>query len=70
MKTSHIMCASKILTYLCFRKQKNQNKKYFWKSCLQCLSSKNVLAKYKGVWLSINGAQFVRLENGTMQKWY
>ena len=70
MKTSHIMCTSKILTYLCFTKQKNKYKKYFWKSCLQCLSSKNVLAQYKGVWLSINDAQFVRLENGTMQKWF
>ena len=70
MKTSHIMCTSKILTYLCFTKQKIKNKKYFWKSCLQCLSSKNVLAQYKGVWLSINDAQFVRLENGTMQKWF
>ena len=55
---------------LCFTKQKNKNKNYFWKGCLQCLSSKTVLAKYKGVWLSINGAQFVRLENGTMQKWF
>ena len=30
-----------------FHKTKNKNKKYFYKSCLQCFSSKNVLAEYK-----------------------
>ena len=45
-----------------FHKTKNQNKKYFCKSCLQCFSSKNVLPEHKKVCLSINGAQSVRLE--------
>ena len=44
-----------------FHKTNNKNKKCFCKSRLQCFSSKNVLAKYK-VFLSINGAQSVRLE--------
>ena len=34
----------------------NKNKKYFFKSCLQCFSSKNVLTEHKKVCLSINGA--------------
>ena len=29
MKTSHIMCISKILTDLCFTKQRIKTKKYF-----------------------------------------
>ena len=50
-----------------FHKTKNKNKKYFCKSCLQCFSSKNVLTKHKAACLSINGAQSVRLEKGTIQ---
>ena len=50
-----------------FLKTKNKNKKYFRKSYLQCLSSKNVLAEHKKVCLSINGAQSVRLEKGTIE---
>ena len=48
-------------------KTKNKNKKYFWKSCLQCFSSKNVLTQHKDVCLSINGAQSVKLEKGTIE---
>ena len=33
--------------------------------CLQCFSSRNMLAKHKEVCLSMNGAQSVRLEKGT-----
>ena len=50
-----------------FHKTKNKNKKYFCKSCLQCFSSKNVLKKHKEVCLSIDGAQSVRLEKGTIE---
>ena len=50
-----------------FHKMKDKNKKYFCKSCLQCFNSKNVLAEYKKVCLSINGAQSVRLEKGTIE---
>ena len=39
-----------------FHKTKNKNKNCFCKSCLQCFSSKNVLAEHKKVCLSINGA--------------
>ena len=67
IKTSHIMCISKILTDLCFRKQRIKTKKYFCKSCFQCFSCKDVLAKHKEVCLSINGAQSVRLEKGTIE---
>ena len=47
-----------------FHKIKNKNKKYFCKSCLQCFSSKNVLAEHKVVCLTINDTQSVRLEKG------
>ena len=50
-----------------FHKTKNENKKYFCKSCLQCISSKNVLTEYKKVCLSINSAQSVRLKKGTIE---
>ena len=45
-----------------FHKTKNKNKKWLCKSCLQCLSSENVLIKHKENCLSINGKQSVKLE--------
>ena len=56
MEIYHIMCTSKILTYL---KTKIKIKKYF---CKSCFNSKNVLNNHKKVSLSINGTQSVRLE--------
>ena len=50
-----------------FHKTKNKNKKYFYKSCLQCFSSKNVLTEQTKVCLSITGAQSVRFEKGTIE---
>ena len=50
-----------------FHKTKTKSKKYFFKNCLQCFSSNNVLTKHKEVCLSINGAQFVRLEKGVIE---
>ena len=47
-----------------FHKTKNRNRKCFCKSCLQSLSSINVLTEHKKVCLSINGAQSVKLEKG------
>ena len=52
------------MTDLCFTKQRIKRKKYFCKSCLQCFSSKIVLTEH---FLSINGTQSVRLENGTIE---
>ena len=45
-----------------FHKEKNKNKKWFWRSCLQRFSSKNVLINQKKNCLSINGKQSVKLE--------
>ena len=50
-----------------FHKTKNKNRNYLCKSCLQCFSSKNMLAEHKKVCLNINGAQSVRLEKGTIE---
>ena len=60
---NHIMCSSKILTDLCFTKQKIKTKYGFvYKTkCLQCFSSKNVLIKHKKNGLSLNGKQSVKL---------
>ena len=48
-----------------FQKTKNKDKRYFCKCCLQCFSSRKILSEHKEICLSINGAQFVRLEKGT-----
>ena len=55
------MCTSKILTDLCFIKQRIKPR-YLFKSFLQCFSSKNVLREHKEVYSSINDAQSVRFE--------
>ena len=67
METSHIMCKPRNLTDLCFANQRIKTKKYFCKSCLQCFRSKNVLTEHKKVHLSINGAQSVRFDKGTIE---
>ena len=46
---------------------KNKNKKQFFKYCLQCFSSKNVLAEHKEFFLKINGKQTVRSINGSIK---
>ena len=50
-----------ILTDLCAMKQKNKNKKYFSKCCLQCFSREKVLIEHKESYLIINGKQSVKL---------
>ena len=45
-----------------FQRTKNENKKWFCKSCLQCLSCENILIKHKENCLSINGKRSVKLE--------
>ena len=52
----------KDLNTFMFHKTKNKNKKWFCKSCLQCFNGKNILIKYKEHCLSINGTQFVDVE--------
>ena len=61
------MSVLKILTYLCFTKQKKQKKKWFCKNCLQCFRSEKVLIKHKEDCLSINGMQSVNVEEGTIK---
>ena len=62
------MFTSKILTELYLTKQnKKKKKKCSCKNCLQCFSSKNMLTKHKKDCLSIDGAQSVKLEKGTIK---
>ena len=51
---SHYVCIKDFNRFM-FHKTKNKNKKWFWKSCLQCFSSKNVLTEHKEDCLIING---------------
>ena len=67
MKTSYTMCISKTFTDICFTKQKIKTRSTFEKVCLQCFSSINVLTEHRKVCLSINGAQSIRLEKGTIK---
>ena len=50
-----------------FHRTKNKHKKFFFKSCLQCFSSENILIKYEQICLSINGKQSVKLEEGIIK---
>ena len=50
-----------------FHKTKNKNKKWFFRSCLECLSSESVLIKHREDCLSINGQQSTNLEKGTIE---
>ena len=61
------MCTSKILTNLCFTKQKLKIKNTFAKVVYSVSSVKNVLTEHKKVCLSINGTQPVKLEKGTIE---
>ena len=50
-----------------FHKTKNQNKKWFSRSCLQHFSSENALIKHKEYYLSINEVQSVKVQEGTTE---
>ena len=52
---------------LMFHKTKNKNKKLFCRSCLQCFRRESVLIKHKVNYLSINGKQSVKLEEGIIE---
>ena len=53
--------------YLYIKSFNRFTQKHFCKSCLQCFTSENVLAKHKKDCLSINGAQSIRLEKRTIE---
>ena len=46
---------------------KRKKKKYFYKTCLQCFSSENVLMRHKEDFLSINVARSTKLEKETTE---
>ena len=43
------------------------NKKHFFRYCLQCFSSEKVLQKHKKVFLKINGKQSIKLKSGSIK---
>ena len=63
MMINHIMCISKILSDLCFTKQKIKAKNGFVEVVYSVLVV-NVLIKHKENCLSINGKQSIKLEKG------
>ena len=69
MKTGHIMCISKILTDLCFTKQKIKTKNTFARVAYSVLAVK-MLTEHKENCLSINGAQSVTSEKGKIKTNY
>ena len=60
------MCIKDINRFT-FNKTKNKNKKYFFKSSLQCFSSEKVLKEHGEDSLMINGKQNVKLEKGLIE---
>ena len=67
MQTSHIMCISNILTDLCFTKQRIKTKNNFARVVCSVSVVKMCWQNIKKFVLSINGAQSVRLEKGTIE---
>ena len=63
---SHYLYIKDFNTFM-FHKTKNENKKWFCRSHLQCFSSESVLIKHKEDCLSINGKQSVNLEKGIIE---
>ena len=63
---SHYMEIKDFIRFM-FHKTKNENIKWFFRSCLQCFSIGNVLIKHKEDCLSINGVQFIKVEEGTIE---
>ena len=63
---SHYVCIKHFDRFM-FHKVKNKNKNHFFKSCLQCFSTKNVLTELEEICLIINGAQSVRFKKGTIE---
>ena len=58
---SHYVYIKDFNTFM-FHKTKNENKKWFCRSCLQCFISENVLINHTEDCLSINGKQSVNLK--------
>ena len=63
---SHYVYIKDFNTFM-FHKTKSKNKKWCYKSCLQCFSSENVLVKHKEDCLNINGQQSINLEKRTIE---
>ena len=63
---SHYVYIKDFKTFMS-HKTKNENKKWFCRSCLQCFSGENVLIKHKEDCLIINYIQSVDLEKGTIE---
>ena len=61
------MCISKILTDLCFKKQRIKTKKTSARVVYSALVVKMYSQSVKKFYLNINGAQSVRLEKGTIE---
>ena len=62
-----VLCLVKDFKTFMFHKTKNENKKWFCKTCLQCFSSEKVLIKHKEDCISITGQQSVNLKEGIIK---
>ena len=62
---SHYVHIKDFNRFMC-NKTDNNNKKYFFKFCLQCFSSKKVLMEYKENCLTINGKRNVKFKSNSI----
>ena len=63
---SHYLYIKDFNRFMC-NKTKNKNKRHFWKYCLQCFNSEEVLQEHKGTCLKINGKQTVKLRGSSIK---
>ena len=63
---SHYVYIKDCNRFMC-SKTKCKSKKHFCKYCLQCSSSKKVLAEHKGISLKVNGKPTVKLKRGLIK---
>ena len=63
----HLVYIKNFDRFMFNKKKKKKKKKHFCNSCLQCFSSRKILTEHKEVCLSINGAQSLKLEKGTIE---
>ena len=63
----HLVYIKNFDRFMFHKTKTNKKKKHFCNSCLQCFSSRKILTEHKEVCLSINGAQSLKLEEGTIE---
>ena len=61
---SHYVYIKGFNKFICNQTKNNNNRKHFYRYCLQCFSCEKVLKKHKENCLIVNGKQSVKLKSG------